>query len=95
MIIECNKKPLFVEEPTDAETRRIIDLAFKSKFTEDLDIIDETKHIYQANSYYKTNEFQQKLFTRFSILYTLLYPFNLSNNVSMSAFLLSRFSMII
>ena len=60
MIIECNKKPLFVEEPTDAETRRIIDLAFKSKFTEDLDIIDETKHIYQANSHYKTNEFQQK-----------------------------------
>jgi hypothetical protein len=60
MIIECNKKPLFNEEPTDAETRRIIDLAFKSKFTEDLDIIDETKHIYQANSHYKTNEFQQK-----------------------------------
>lgn len=60
IIVECNKKPLFTEDPTNAEIRRIIDLYFRSTFTEDTKLLDDTKHIYLANSEYKTKEFQEK-----------------------------------
>ena len=35
MIVECNKKPLFTEEPTNAEVRRIIEICFRSTFVSD------------------------------------------------------------
>ena len=57
MIVECNKKPLFSEEPKDAELRRLIDLYFRSTFTTDHSMIDPSKHIYMANSIYKTKDF--------------------------------------
>jgi phage/plasmid-associated DNA primase len=60
MIIECNKKPTFREEPTNAEVRRIIDLNFKSVYTDDNTLIDEKNNIYKANTYYKSFDFQQK-----------------------------------
>lgn len=60
MIVECNKKPLFKEEPQDAEIRRIIDLKFRSTFTTDVKILNDQKNIYQANTLYKTKEFQEK-----------------------------------
>jgi phage/plasmid-associated DNA primase len=60
MIVECNKKPLFAEEPTNAEVRRIIDIYFRSTFVTDITLINETKYIYQANAKYKTKEFQNK-----------------------------------
>ncbi len=60
MIVECNKKPMFSEEPTNADVRRIIDLNFRSTYTTDESLINESKYIYKANPYYKSNEFQHK-----------------------------------
>lgn len=60
MIIECNKKPLFAEEPTNAEVRRLIDIYFRSTFTTDTDLVDHDNNIYSANQLYKENEFQHK-----------------------------------
>ena len=60
LIVECNKKPNFSEEPKESESRRIIDIFFRSTFTTDKDLIDETNNIYAANSYLKTSEFQNK-----------------------------------
>lgn len=60
MIVECNKRPLFSEEPTDAEIRRLIDLQFKSKFTTDKELIDPKNNVFMANQYYKTRDFQNK-----------------------------------
>jgi len=59
MIVECNKRPLFAEEPQDAETRRIIDLFFRSTFTTDKGMIDRDNKIFLADPYYKTVEFQE------------------------------------
>lgn len=70
MIVECNKRPLFAEEPTDAEIRRLIDLQFKSTFTSDASLIDPSKNIYLANSVYKTKDFQHK--HKFALIRILL-----------------------
>ena len=39
-MFKCNKKPLLEEEPTEADARRIIDLLFESKFTDDRNLIN-------------------------------------------------------
>lgn len=71
MIVECNKKPLLAEEPTDADFRRIIDILFRSSFTCEEDLINPEKNIYKANHYYKTKEFQKKYkFALLKILFT-------------------------
>jgi phage/plasmid-associated DNA primase len=59
MIVECNRKPIFKEEPTQAEVRRIIDIYFRSTFTMDEKLVEPEKHIYLANPLYKETEFQQ------------------------------------
>ena len=59
MIIECNTRPLLAEEPKEAELRRIIDMEFKSSFTNDKNLIDN-KTVFQANDVYKTEEWQSK-----------------------------------
>lgn len=60
LIVECNKRPLFVEEPGDAEVRRLIDIKFRSSFVNDETLIDENNYIFKANSNYKTEYFQNK-----------------------------------
>jgi phage/plasmid-associated DNA primase len=60
MIIECNKRPLFKEEPGDAEVRRIIDILFRSSFVTDDNLVNTENNIYKANPIYKTREFQEK-----------------------------------
>ena len=59
MLLECNKKPLLEEEPTEADMRRIIDLLFGSKFTDDNEIINNT-NIFEKNTYYVEEEFRDK-----------------------------------
>lgn len=59
MIIECNKRPLFAEEPQRAEIERLIDLYFRSTFTDNLQELDDNKNIYKANVKYKTDDFQE------------------------------------
>jgi phage/plasmid-associated DNA primase len=60
MILEANKRPLFAEEPTDADTRRIIDIYFGTKYTTEKELVDEDNNIYLANEFYKTDEFKKK-----------------------------------
>jgi phage/plasmid-associated DNA primase len=70
MIIECNKKPIFAEEPGQSEIRRIIDLYFGSIYTPDPSKVDEKNNIYLANPYYKEKEFQEK--HKFALLKILM-----------------------
>lgn len=60
MVVECNQKPLFSEEPKDAEARRIIDIYFRATFTNNKELLDDSKYVYEANQYYKTKIFQEK-----------------------------------
>jgi len=60
MVVECNKRPLFAEEPKESETRRIVDILFRSTFTADESAIDEEKFIFMANPDYKSKIFQEK-----------------------------------
>jgi len=59
-IVECNKKPTFDEEPTDADLRRVIDILFASKFTENKEEINADEKVFLANIKYKLSEFQDK-----------------------------------
>lgn len=70
IIVECNKKPLFAEDPTNAETRRIIDLYFRSTFTDDLRQVKPEEYVFLANPTYKTREFQEK--HKFALLKILM-----------------------
>lgn len=60
IIVECNKKPLFAEEPTQADILRLIDIYFRSSFVDDEEIINEEKYIFKGNKLYKSNEFQSE-----------------------------------
>jgi len=69
MIVECNKRPLFAEEPTQADVRRIVDIFFRSSFETDESKLDKSKFIFKANPYFKTKDFQnQHKFALFKIL---------------------------
>lgn len=59
LIIECNKKPLLEEEPQPSDIRRIIDLLFGSKFTDDNEIINNV-NIFEKNTYFVEEEFREK-----------------------------------
>ena len=60
IVVECNERPRFSEEPRDGDKRRLIDILYKSKFTNDEDLVDENNSVFKANGYYKTKEFQEK-----------------------------------
>jgi hypothetical protein len=70
MVVECNDRPQFTEEPKDAEIRRIIDLFFRSSFIDDESMVDEKNNIYLKNINYKTKEFQQQ--HKFALIKILL-----------------------
>jgi phage/plasmid-associated DNA primase len=59
-LLECNSKPLFAQEPEEAEARRIIDLFFGRLFTDKKEYVDEENNIFLADLKYKTEEFQEK-----------------------------------
>jgi phage/plasmid-associated DNA primase len=62
-IIETNVLLQFAENPTNAETSRLCDIYFGSKFSTDLEECDVNtgviNHIYEANPYYKTKDFRE------------------------------------
>lgn len=60
IVCECNRNPLFSEKLTDDDRGMLIDVYFPSMFTDRLDKVDESKHIYEANQEYKGVEFQKK-----------------------------------
>ena len=70
LIVECNKRPLFKEEPTDADARRIVDLLFRLSFVSNDELLDDDKYIYKANTDYKTKNFQEK--HKFALLKILM-----------------------
>jgi len=70
LIVECNKRPLFREEPTDVDARRIVDLLFRSSFVSNDELLDDDKYIYKANTTFKTKEFQEK--HKFALLKILM-----------------------
>ena len=85
MIVECNKRPLFSEEPTNADVRRIIDIYFRSTFDTNDNNIDHTKYIFKADPYYKTKDFQNKhKFALFKILIDEHKKFYKQNNSILS-----------
>lgn len=59
LLLECNKKPLMEEEPQESDMRRIIDLFFGSKFTDEKEKINNT-NIFEKNTYYIEEEFRDK-----------------------------------
>ena len=59
IICECNKKPDFAEEPTNAEVGRLIDIYFPSTFTENVQDVDHDNNIFLANIQFKDFDFQQ------------------------------------
>jgi phage/plasmid-associated DNA primase len=82
-ILECNKRPLLEEEPTEADARRIIDLLFNSKFTLDENEINEKENIYRANKKYEDEEHLDKLkYSFFEILVDYAHRFLVEENES-------------
>ena len=73
LIVECNKRPLFKEEPTDADARRIVDLLFRSSFVSNDELLDDDKYIYKANTDYKTKGFQDQ--HKFALLKILMITY--------------------
>lgn len=55
MVMECNKKPPFAENPEDADAERVVDILFGSKFTSDNSELDTKNHIYPVNTEYKNS----------------------------------------
>jgi phage/plasmid-associated DNA primase len=78
MIVEANKKPLLAEEPMEADTRRIIDVLFRSSYTQDELKVDEKNHVYMANTFYKTAEFKEKY--KFALLKILMNEYKKYKN---------------
>ena len=70
LMLEANKRPLFAEEPTEADARRIIDIYFGTKYTTDKELVDDDNNVYLANEYYKTDDFRKKY--RFALLKILM-----------------------
>jgi len=70
VIVECNNRPLFKEDPTTADAERLVDILFRSTFVSDEKMVDEANNIYKANPYYKTQIFQKE--HRFALLKILM-----------------------
>jgi phage/plasmid-associated DNA primase len=60
MIIECNKRPLFSEDPQEADRQRIIDIKFRSTFTLDNNELNNEEYVFKANPEFKTENFKIK-----------------------------------
>jgi len=81
IICECNDKPDFNEAITKAEVRRIIDIYFKSSFTDNAADVNPSKNIYKANKKYKERQFQeQHKYALFKILTEYHRKFSIDNN---------------
>jgi hypothetical protein len=72
LIMECNKRPLFKEDPEDADRERLIDILFPNRFTTNNEEIDNI-NVFKADSKYKTDEWKNK--HRNAFLHILLNSF--------------------
>ncbi len=79
MVVECNKRPLFSEEPQNAEIERIIDIHFRSNFVKNIEDVDEKNNYYLGNDLYKEKHFKEKhKYALFKILSNIHSNFNSS-----------------
>ena len=69
-ICECNKRPLFAEEPSTAEICRLIDIYFGSTFTDIIEDVDHSNFIFLAKKEYKDSKFQEK--HKFALIHILI-----------------------
>ena len=58
LVVEVNQKPKFKEEATQGDIRRLIDLLYRSTFTDNEQDVDPQNYIYPANPLYKSKEWQ-------------------------------------
>lgn len=58
--MECNVKLRLKETPTPADARRLCDVEYQSTFTNDKNLVNESKHIYLANPLLKEMEWKKK-----------------------------------
>ena len=59
LIVECNNKPEFQDTITKADINRLIHLDFPNEFTDDISKVNNI-NIFEANEYYKTEEFRNE-----------------------------------
>ena len=60
-ILECNKKPKIDGRKDDSIERRLVDIPFKSTFTNKQELLDQDlPYVFKANIYYKSDEFKKK-----------------------------------
>jgi len=63
LILECNQKLLISGTIDNSILRRLIDIYFRSTFTNNKELLDDRNdedYIYEANEYYKTVEFKEE-----------------------------------
>ncbi len=63
LVFECNKKPLFSGETNDnSMPRRLIDVPYRSTFTNDEDTLNDSnkKYVFPKNDTYNTDEWRDK-----------------------------------
>jgi phage/plasmid-associated DNA primase len=63
LVVECNTKPKFMEDISDGEANRLIDILFRCHYTEDKTMVDASNYIYEAKREYKNEEFQDRMKT--------------------------------
>tara|TARA_R110000868_G_scaffold1577_2_gene12759 strand:- start:1552 stop:4782 length:3231 start_codon:yes stop_codon:yes gene_type:complete len=63
LILECNDRPLFAEEPTDADRERINDIKFGSRFTdqkEEWTVEHEKQNVFKQNTLFKETKWKKE-----------------------------------
>lgn len=63
LILECNKKPLLSGTIDESSSRRLIDVLFRSTFTQNKELLESAikeDYIFEANTYYKSIEFKEE-----------------------------------
>ena len=60
LFLECNQKLRIAGKIDSSVLERILDIPFVSTFTSNLDLVDESNHIYPANTEYKTEKWKRE-----------------------------------
>lgn len=81
LFMETNPKLNWIEEPSDAEIRRVVLIPFNSKYVEDADEVDEENRVYKQNPKYTTPEWRAEFAP---IYFNILKNELLGNGVSLS-----------
>jgi phage/plasmid-associated DNA primase len=81
LFMETNPKLNWLEEPSQAEVRRVVLIPFKSTFVENKDEVNEERRVYLQNPKYATDEWKQSVRLPF---FNMLKNILLKNEVSLT-----------